>query len=99
MAAGPGKYDAEATAARESAKAGAVVLIVLDGDRGSGFSVQVLSPGVLERLPGLLRHMAADIEADVQRATPEVGEVGRCLMCGATWPGGGNICERCAEEG
>lgn len=99
MAAGPGKYDPEATAARESAMAGAVVLIVLDGDRGSGFSVQVISPGVLERLPGLLRHMADDIERDVERATPAVAELGRCLMCGATWSGGGNICERCAEEG
>jgi len=68
MPTGPGKYDAEATAARESAQAGAVVLLVLDGVHGSGFSVQVISPGVLERLPGLLRSMADEIQADVQRA-------------------------------
>lgn len=36
-----GKYDAEATAARESAQAGAVILIVLRGNRGDGFTVQI----------------------------------------------------------
>lgn len=40
MALGPGKYDAEATAAREATGAEAVVLVVAGGDRGAGFSVQ-----------------------------------------------------------
>lgn len=66
MAHGPGKYDAEATAARESAKAAGVVLLVLDGDRGSGFSVQMSSPGMSVQLPGILRRMADSIEADMR---------------------------------
>jgi hypothetical protein len=40
MAKGPGKYDNICTTAREAAQADSVVLIVLNGVHGSGFSVQ-----------------------------------------------------------
>jgi hypothetical protein len=40
MTAGPGKYDAACTVARETTGAAAVVLIVLNGKDGSGMSVQ-----------------------------------------------------------
>lgn len=66
MAVGPGKYDALATAARTKAKAGGVILIVLDGSRGSGFSVQATAAVTL-RLPVLLRTLADQIENDVGR--------------------------------
>lgn len=39
---GPGKYDAIATLARETARADGVVLIVMGGDQGDGSSVQVV---------------------------------------------------------
>ena len=63
MTIGPGVYDAEATAARESTNAQAVVLIVVRGDKGSGFSCQALEDVILD-LPAVLRSLADQIEAD-----------------------------------
>jgi predicted component of type VI protein secretion system len=60
---GPGKYDQLATHVREQAQALGVVVIVLDGARGSGFSVQA-PPAAIMRLPLLLRSLADSIEAD-----------------------------------
>ncbi len=40
MAYGPGKYDDLATYVREKAEAKGVLILVLDGNRGSGFSAQ-----------------------------------------------------------
>ena len=40
MALGPGKYDDLATHVREHAKARAAIVIVIGGEKGSGFSVQ-----------------------------------------------------------
>ncbi len=64
-----GHYDAIAGRAREEAEAQAVVLIVINGRHGNGFSVQeAVPPGGLpiiigERLADLLRIMADHIEA------------------------------------
>lgn len=69
MAFGPGKYDDLCTYAREAAKAQGVVLIVTDGERGSGFSVQ----GPLEvhmALPELLEQAALQIRASWQQENP-----------------------------
>jgi hypothetical protein len=65
MALGPGKYDHLATAARASANARGVVVIVFEGDAGSGFSVQA-DPQFTARLPAILRDVAAGIEADLK---------------------------------
>jgi hypothetical protein len=68
MPIGPGKYDVLATVAREGASAKAVVLIVLGGTRGSGFSVQA-EPGVgldPPELAKMLRGVADAIEASMQ---------------------------------
>lgn len=65
MPEGPGKYDTECEAARESTKAAAVLLIVLDGERGDGFSMTVdLSRLNLRpfQVAQLLRSVAADME-------------------------------------
>jgi hypothetical protein len=62
---GPGKYDDLATRAREAAEAGAVILIVLDGNKGSGFSMQAHGMIMTEGLPMLLRRLADDIEQDL----------------------------------
>jgi hypothetical protein len=66
MAIGPGKYDELATAARESARAEGVILIVIDGERGSGFDVQ-LPPALLPHVPELMRELAAAIDRDMRR--------------------------------
>lgn len=62
---GAGKYDALATRAREDAEADAVIVIVLGGNKGSGFSVQArghVAEDVESRLAGLLRNLADAIE-------------------------------------
>jgi hypothetical protein len=64
MAYGSGKYDKEATALRESAKAVGVCVIILDGDRGSGFSVQVPA-GCAKEIAGILRDAAAQLDKDL----------------------------------
>lgn len=66
MALGPGKYDEVATAAREAAGAQAVILIVLNGAHGSGFSVQAVGEDISTRLPALLRTVADGIESDLK---------------------------------
>jgi hypothetical protein len=64
MSVGPGKYDDLATIVREQANARAVVLIVIDGDKGEGFAVQA-DLFVTLRLPAMLRNMADQIEQDM----------------------------------
>jgi hypothetical protein len=59
-----GKYDDLCTLARESAKARGVILIVIGGLRGEGFSVQTTDPRVLIALPKILRGVASDIEKE-----------------------------------
>lgn len=68
MALGPGKYDADCTVAKESTGGGAVVLLVLGGKHGSGFSVQTESPLLLANLPSLLRFIANDIEFSIPQS-------------------------------
>lgn len=57
---GPGKYDYECTFVREHTQAQGVVVLVLNGERGTGFSVQG-TPHVHLALPDLLEHMARQI--------------------------------------
>lgn len=66
MTVGPGRYTEVCTMVRKSTRARAVVLLVLDGNRGQGFEVQTAEPLLLKRLPGLLRTVADALEADVQ---------------------------------
>jgi hypothetical protein len=61
MPVGPGKYDDLATLVREQADAKAVVVIVLGGTAGSGFSVQSVEGDISARLPALLRMVADEI--------------------------------------
>lgn len=60
---GPGKYDAETTIVRVTTGARGVLLMVVGGERGNGFSVQG-DIQFLTGLPAVLRHMAKQIEAD-----------------------------------
>jgi len=66
MPMGAGKYDNVCTAVREEAKARAVILIVLDGVRGTGMSVQGTGPDLI-RLPAILEQCAQEIRASFER--------------------------------
>lgn len=61
MPIGPGIYDGFCTAVREAAVAEGVVLIVINGKLGSGFSVQATVEETL-KLPGFLRDIANEID-------------------------------------
>lgn len=67
MSAGGGKYEAECTAARESAKAVGAILIILGGRAGAGFEAQV-PPGILPVVPAMLRDMADQMTEDLKAA-------------------------------
>jgi hypothetical protein len=62
MPLGPGKYDELCTYVREQSHAEAAVVIILNGNRGAGFSVQA-SAEVLAVLSDLLRSTAKQIES------------------------------------
>lgn len=64
MPVGGGKYDAECTQARESTEAKAIVLIVIAGNKGSGFSVQ----SVAEVPPKVLSELLHDIANEIARS-------------------------------
>ncbi len=66
MSFGRGKYDDLCTTARETAEAETVVLLVFNGNKGSGFSVQTTDPNFSVALPAMLRYMADDIEQSMQ---------------------------------
>ena len=60
----PGKYDDACTNARRETGAVGVVLIVIAGDHGHGFSVQTAEPDLEKQLPTLLRYVANMIEQE-----------------------------------
>jgi hypothetical protein len=65
---GPGRYDDICSAVRELAGAECVMLIVMGGKRGPGFSVQMVDdPTIMLRLPNVLEHIAGEIRADIER--------------------------------
>jgi hypothetical protein len=61
---GAGRYSAECTAVRKKLNAGCVILLVMDGPLGSGFSIESAKPLTPAQLAALLRDMAAQIERD-----------------------------------
>jgi hypothetical protein len=61
MPIGLGKYDSLCTVARESTMAEGVLLIVINGVYGSGFSAQV-TPEILANVSEFLRRTADDID-------------------------------------
>jgi hypothetical protein len=68
---GPGKYDAECTAAQKATNAAGVILIVVGGDKGPGFSCQATLE-VTRILPDMLRQIANQLEIDL---TFNVGQI------------------------
>lgn len=75
MPAGPGKYDDECTRVREATGAKGVVLIIFEGDKGSGFSVQA---GFVEHLflPETLESIAREMRAARESANWQPGDAG-----------------------
>jgi hypothetical protein len=65
MATGPGRYDDLATLVREKSSAQGVLVAVIGGDKGMGFSVQA-TPETLLVLPELLEQIARQIRRDLE---------------------------------
>lgn len=72
MTAGPGRYDDLATYCREMSDASGVVVLVIGGTAGNGFSVQ----GELHTLAGLPA-MLEDLAREIRKDLAEGGWVGR----------------------
>ena len=66
MPIGPGKYDDACTGVRIITGGRAVVLIVLGGEHGDGFSVQSELGDLTAQLPALLRELADGIERSLK---------------------------------
>lgn len=64
MAIGPGRYDDLCTYVRKQAKSKAAIVIVIEGEKGMGFSCQGDLKTML-RLPDILETIAKDMRADV----------------------------------
>jgi hypothetical protein len=62
---GPGKYDDLCTLVREQTDAELAIVIVQGGNRGNGFSCQVIDPALLKRMPDILENMAAQMRKDM----------------------------------
>jgi hypothetical protein len=70
MSTGPGKYDGEATWVQARTQAHGVLLMIIEGNKGNGFSIASFDiQATLEitlSLPKLLREMANQIEVDIK---------------------------------
>jgi hypothetical protein len=66
MQQGGGKYEVQCTHALLETRANGIVLIVLGGYNGSGFSIAMSDPNLLVNLPRLLREVATEIEAEIK---------------------------------
>lgn len=62
MPQGPGKYDAACTLVRDLTEAEGIILVVLRGTLGDGFSCQFVNPVDSLLLPRILREIAEQIE-------------------------------------
>lgn len=62
MADGPGKYDPECVKVMEETEAEIVMLAIINGSKGTGFSVTSFHQDIKEKLPKILRNIADQIE-------------------------------------
>jgi hypothetical protein len=76
VALGPGKYDDACTAARIATGARGVLLIVLAGRDGSGFSVQCMDAELAAQIPEIL-------EATVREIRDKIGHIPEILEAAA----------------
>lgn len=64
MPEGAGKYDEECTLVRNMTEGQLVLVAVIGGNKGSGFSVQCLEDTTLLQLAEILENMAKSIRTD-----------------------------------
>ncbi len=57
-----GRYDEECVAVHLATEAETVILIVIGGKDGMGFSVTSTDPKISAQIPGILRQMADTVE-------------------------------------
>ena len=67
MPIGAGKYDAEVTELMDKLRPRSVILVVIDGPKGSGFSAHMTFPDLI-RMPEMLEAIAAQLRADRAKA-------------------------------
>jgi len=65
MTIGPGKYDDLCTMVRERAKADGAIVIIINGERGVGFSCQG-DVRAMSVLPEMLESIARQIRSDIE---------------------------------
>ncbi len=65
MPVGPGKYDDICTKIREQVNADGVILIIANGDRGNGISIQCSSASLILSLANMLEEAAKQIKVDL----------------------------------
>lgn len=70
MAIGPGKYDDLCTYVREKSGAVGAIVIIIEGNKGMGFSVQA-PPDALPKIADTLREIAKTCDADLRRDAME----------------------------
>jgi hypothetical protein len=70
---GPGRYNDLSVELFYKTKAKLLILMVGGGNRGDGFEVQT-TPEDVPRLPGMLRHLADLIEADLKAEQVRAGQ-------------------------
>jgi hypothetical protein len=66
-----GDYDNESEQLLVDTNATAVLVVVLDGRQGDGFSVSTSDARVLNALPAMLRDVAGSIERQIRAGMPQ----------------------------
>lgn len=69
MALGPGKYDKECELVRVSTNAECAIVIIVNGEKGSGFSMQSSQLLMIETVPELLENIARQLKEDREGLT------------------------------
>jgi hypothetical protein len=62
---GPGKYDAEVRAVLESTGAALAIVILIGGDRGTGFSVAAVNEDIIRAIPDVLDDVSKGIRQEI----------------------------------
>jgi len=62
---GPGRYNEECTELRERLQASGIILAVVGGSKGNGFSLQFVAGPETAAMPAILRRIAEQIEKDL----------------------------------
>lgn len=64
----PGKYDDLCTKLRKETNADAVMIIIVNGPKGNGISLQSLGTEPINQMPGLLENLTKQVRDDLKKA-------------------------------